>query len=307
MGVDFEVSVGLARTVGRQLRNRDTGDPFTDADTPFLSSDTLAFVAWPGDDVATVVSLTPTWDDADTGSYSIPFAAATTSSLSPGIYQWSTRLTRSGSTGEVDRGSFRLLPSPGTGTTPLAFTVQDDLRTLAPWLDEFLTSADQANFAEVQHRATVRLIEALVSLAPVQQGSAGLLDRTWYGAGAVDGGAGNYLRQQLMPLEPDSTADADLYPDRLTTEANLIQPRVSTALLLYSAVIEVCANWAVAAICRRQLGPSPDSSRSWRDLAARFASEGNSLFATTRFEIDLAVPMTGKPSLVIHGGCGALR
>jgi hypothetical protein len=114
-----------------------------------------------------------------------------------------------------------------------------------------------------------------------------------------------WLRDVLVPLVPSSTIPADMAGNRQNTAANLIQPRVSTALLLYDEVLEICAKRAIALVCERQISEAMD--KNWGALAARYRLQARNLFLAQKFAIDLSNPQTGWASIVIQGGATSLR
>lgn len=276
--------------------------------SPYLSTDTLSASLWPGGALAAIAAPSVTWvDAAGAATYKLTFAASDTASLSPGLYYWQVEVSRSGRTGTLGRGRLRIAGSPGSGSVPLAFSTRDDLMMYAPWLEDLQADSDELAFAAEQSRATSKLIDALVNLWRPNQWRPSLGQPGWnalnmsYGASAPPSW---WLRQQLVPLVPNSGPNA-AYPDRISFAANMVDSRVSTSLLLYPEVKEICARWAIAYACDAQLGRS--GQESYRDFAREFRSDATSLFRTTRFQIDLSNPQTGWASFTIVGGGSSVR
>jgi len=277
--------------------------------SPYLGSDTLACQIWAGDDTASLAAPSVAWTDATTGSFAITLAAANTTGLS-GTYRGRVTVTRGGLTGILDDFRLRVTMAPGTAAAPLAFTVMDDLTDYFPTLEDLQSDASQVGFREEQARATTRLIDALVSL--YKPANVPLMGEPGFNSWSLFGGVPNpsrWLREQLVPLTP-GVAPPAAYPLRSVDSsgfapANLIQPRVSTALLLYDEVLEIVAKWALSRIMKAQIGRGSD--QDWWSLSRMFSRDANSLFASRRFEIDLSIPQAGWSGITINGGGGSLR
>lgn len=300
----LKVAKGLQADFLRQVLSSE-GNEFTDADTPFLDTDTLSCVVWPGDDRAATLTVTPTWSDADTGQYYLSFTAANTTSLATGIYRFRTTSTRGGTTGPIDEGRIEILAAPGTAAAALAFATYDQMLMYGgPALAELLAESDQTGFLEQRARATEDLIEKLVTSVKPYRG--GLGDWLRNGSGLYWTGDGNneWLRQQLVPLEPDSTAP-DTLPDRESTQANFVDATLSTALLLHPFVGEIVARTAAAYVFEDQAGR--DSEKNWWALADFQRQRARSLLLSRRFSIDLSIPQTGYPSITVDLGNTSLR
>ena len=113
-----------------------------------------------------------------------------------------------------------------------------------------------------------------------------------------------WLRDQLVPLVPLSTPPASL-PYRLSTPANIADSTISTALIQYDSVKEICAKRAIAIVLESQL--NSQKTQEWWMFARKFNAEATSLFRATKFEIDLSNPQTGYASIVINGGSSNMR
>lgn len=304
MGETLEVTKGLRRDFDRQYPD-ENGTAYTAGNTPFLSTDTLTCTVWPGGELASVATPTVAWIDADLGTYRISFVAANTSSLRVGTYQYEVTVARGGTAATLERGRVDVQGKAGTDTNALAFTTIGDLRRYCPWIEDLQTDVNEFGFADEQIRATNRLIDQIVSLWKPGYGGA-VSPITFGGAwtyGTYDSPS-RWLREQLIPLEVDSTPPADM-TYRTIVSANYIDSSLSTALLLYDEVKEICARRAIGYVLASQIGCN--NKMEWDALSARFHTEARALFLTRRFEIDLADPQTGQAGIVIDGGNTSLR
>lgn len=281
-------------------------DPLSNP-SPFLTTDTLAATVWPGGTLAPVATPAVAWvDAAGVASYQLSLAATDTAGL-VGVYYWRVEVTRGTKTGVLGRGRLKVEVAPGSTVAPLTFTTRDDLLTYAPWLEDIQTESDEVAFGVEQLRATNKLIDAIVNLWKPDQLRPTLGQPGWnalnlsYGSSAPQSW---WLRQQLVPLPVNSGPNA-AYPDRMSFQANKIDPRVSTALLLWAEPKEVCAKWAIAYVCDAQLGRAGE--RDYWQMADRFRALGDMTFRLSAFQIDLGVPQTGWASFTVRGGGGSVR
>lgn len=307
MGGTLQIVKGRTKAFPRYVPQPVSGARYTAETTPFTVGDTLSARIWPGGDLPVSFSPTVAWVDRDTASFLITVDNSDSATLEVGIYKGEVAVTRGSETGTIDRFDFEVLPAPGTGETDLAFTTLQDLLDYFPTLQTLQSSFGQAQFAREQRRATLHLIDILCERwqgfsAPPQMGQPGF--NAWSLGANAAGTSKWWLRQQLMPLTPDSTPPADL-PDRLTTPANIIDPTLSTALLLFPEVKEIVAKYAISYVLEAQITRGDD--QDWWKLATRFKREASSLFAARTFGIDLSDPQTGYASLTITGGAASLR
>lgn len=298
------IVAGAGKVFTRQARDG-LGNPFDYTNTPFLDTDTLACRVWGGDDTANVATPSVAWVSANSATFTITCAASDTSSLS-GTYPYQVTCTRGGVTGVIDEAKIRVAAAPGSASAPLAFTVLDDLLRYFPTLPDLMPDSSQNAFAEEQARATNCLIDKLCRLwnngtMPPAAGEPGFMGFTM---GTLSGTSNFWLRSQLVPLVPNSTTPA-LYPNRQSTQANKFQPRVSTALLLYDEVLEIVAKWALSYVLRAQI--TRQSEQGWWKLANWMEASANNLFLGYVFGVDLSVPQTGYPSILISGNSTHIR
>jgi hypothetical protein len=280
------------------------GAAYTALTTPFLGTDTLACIVWRGGALASVATPSVAWIDAGVGAFRITFAAADTSSLDVGLYQYEVTITRSSVTATIDRGRIKLVAKAGSDINALAFTTMADLKRYCPWIEDLEAEGSEFGFADQQVRATNRLITALVNLWKPGSSTIDLSSGTsWITIGPSDPPS-RWLREQLVPLTVGGTVPVDM-DYRTVTSANYIDASLSTALLLYDEVKEVCAKWSIGYVLAAQIGCN--NKMEWDALSARFSSEARSLFFRTRFEVDLNDPQTGIAGIVIQGGNTSLR
>ena len=308
MGGTLQIVKGRTKSFPRYVPVPVTGERYTALTSPFDAAlDTLSARVWPGGDLPVAFAPTVAWTSADTASFVLTIDNSDSADLDVGIYKGEVAVTRSGETGTIDRFDLDVLPAPGTGTADLAFTTLADLLMYFPTLQALQSQYARAQFAAEQRRATLHLIDMLCPrwggfTSSPQIGQPGF--NAW-SLGASSGGTSKWwLRQQLMPLAPDSTPPADL-PDRLTTPANIFDATLSTALLLEPEVKEIAAKYAISYVLDAQITRGDD--QDWLKQASRFRRAADAMFAGRRFGIDLSDPQTGYASLVIDGGATSLR
>ena len=294
MGVAFELPIGADRDVLRRVRSTD-GVDFTAATTPFDGTETLACVVWAGDDTESLATPTVAWDDADTGTYQLTFADTDTTDMVAGVYAFRVTAAKGGRTGEIDRGEFRLLPIPGASVAAPAFCSRDDMLEYAPWLEDLQSDTDQSGFAEQRAKASRWLIDGITRLWMRQRPT--MSDALNASVGSINGSE-QWIRDQLEPLEPDSTPPAT-NPERDSAPANFYDDSVATALLLRPDVVEMVARKAVALVCERELDRS--GREEFATKAARHHAMARNLFLAATFELDFDDPQTGSGT-TLEGG-----
>jgi hypothetical protein len=303
MGANVMVEGGTSKLAVRTL---DTTDPpFL---LPYTGAETLACQVWPGGALATLATPAAAWVVPATPTLSIALTPADVSMLPPGVYQFRVTATRAGVTGVVDRGTLEVLAAPSAGTLQLAFTTAADLIFYAPWIEDLETFSDLFGFNAQQVMATEDLIDDLCGLWKPQGFSAMPFSpdgRTYFMPGYSRDAPSRWLREQLVPLAPGATVPAAGRIYRLNSTPNYVRPAVSTALLLYPKVIEVCAKRALGYVFASQVGANTE--RSWKELACSFEADARRVFLTTRFQIDFGVPQTGNGYTVVDGANTSFR
>ena len=301
---DIDLPIGSARDVIRQVRDFQ-GAAFTSVTTPFAGTETLTAYVWPGDALANLFSPTATWSDATTGKYQLTFTSANTSSLTRGIYYFRTVATSGGRTGEIDRGTLRLLPTQSTGTQALAFVTLEDVLDVAPWIEELQASSDQAGLTEARVNATNELIdmlsEAWRSVINVQ--TLALADRVTFGTGYWQTGTSRWFRDQIIPLTPDQTVPSTL-ANRTAAVACFADSTIATALQLNPEVKRMVAYLAASKVCQRQIGR--ESDRDYGALGRDYYQEAMRRYRSISFVIDLANPQTGNGWTLFGGSSSRL-
>lgn len=309
-GPTLPIVQGTSRDFQLQA-NPITGDPYSVTNpSPYVLTDVLSTDIWAGKGQPVLLSPGTAWIDVASAIFQIALNDADTASLTPGRYRILTTASRSGRSSVILDGWLEIASAPGIDATSINFTTYDDLLLYAHWLEDLLTEEDESAYIQHQRRATNRLIDALVMQWKPDQ---------WqkpygYGHTVLQWSSGYavappiyWLRQQLVPLVPNSVLPSNL-PARqpFGSQANFIDSRVSTALLLYDEVKEVCAKWAIAYILKDQLGKG-EGGVVYRNLAREYAAEAGSLYRSRRFEIDLGNPQTGYAWFLIDGGATSLR
>jgi hypothetical protein len=152
--IEIVASAGTYRAVTMTIRDY-AGSAVTGWNS---GTDTLAVEVWPGDDreALTGTGASAAWLDAPGGIYRI--VSAGTHTLTPRKYQIRVKATSGGVTYEIARGVYEVKSAPGTGsnaTDPATapYTTIDDLRTVAPWIDQLQSEHDRAGLAEHQEAA----------------------------------------------------------------------------------------------------------------------------------------------------------
>lgn len=293
----LQIARGTAKDFDRQRLDRN-GNAYTSANTPFLSTDTLATTLWAGDDTVSLATPATAWIDADVAAWRVSFAASDTSSLSAATYDFRTTATRGGKTVEVERGRLEVLWTAGTATQPLAFTTYEDLLKYLPWVGSLQAETDRAGFAEQQARATNWLVDLLVDLYKYQNYGP-TIGQPGYGPSTMFGGVGpwppnKWFRDQITPVAVDGS-----HP------ANSGNANVSTCLIIREKTKEICAKMAISYVLEAQMGRN--TNRDWWALARNFQRDAESLLGTYQAEIDLSTPPTGYASITVHCGSTNVR
>lgn len=245
--LDVSASAGAYRAAEFKIR-----DGAGSAITGWTGAAAPAVEVWAGDDREALggAGLSASWTDAAAGVVSVESAG--THTLAPGIYQWRMRATSGGKTYEICRGNFTILPAPGAVTnTPdpatAPYTTIDDLRTLAPWLEQVQGKFDRTGFAEHQEAA-----------------------RAWFDAIVLAAWRNAPGRIKEYPYASPLNRFVDVPPqwliDVLATGTGVkITPRVKRA----------CAAYAVYSVCQSQAGID-ESASQYRAHAVKFRMMANS-------------------------------
>lgn len=207
---------------------------------------------WPGDDREALAGagLSATWKDAANGVVLV--TSAGTHTISPGVYQWRMLATFDGTTYEICRGNYTIAAAPGdtdnaTDNATSPYTTIDDLRTLAPWIEQNQGKHDRQGFAEHQEAARAWFDDVVLS---AWRNASGRL--TEYPFSIKFNDAVDYPPQWLR--------------DVLATGSGVkMTPRIKRA----------CAAYACYSICAAQAGIDETASQ-YRKHAVRFRAMAHS-------------------------------
>lgn len=221
--------------------------------TGWTGADDPVIEVWSGDDRAALAGtgLSAKWLSDAAGTVTIESAG--THTISPASYQWRMLATYSGKTYEVCRGVYVVNPAPGEASnTPSGavspYTTIDDLRTLAPWVEQLQGKHDRTGFAEHQEAARAWFDDTIIS--------------------AWRGGPGRIYTTPATGFPWQESVDYP--PEWLTTvlasgEGVKMTPRIRRA----------CAAYALYSICAAQMTLDGNDS-AYRKKAIQFRSLAHS-------------------------------
>lgn len=90
-----------------------SGNPIT----TYLGNEAMTAVFWPGGNYPTTFTVTPTWNTPSAGTVDVIIPAASTASVTPGLYE--VRVFFTDNSAEIYRAILELEPSPAAATTTL--------------------------------------------------------------------------------------------------------------------------------------------------------------------------------------------
>jgi hypothetical protein len=242
--------------------------------TGWSSGDALTVQVWRGDDQEQLddTGLNAAWSDAPNGIVKI--YSDGTHSLSSASYQWRCLATTGGLTYEIVRGNYAVLHAPGSvsNTIPASqrpYTTIDDLRTIAPWIEQARSEFDQAGFLEQQIAARQWFDQIVI--------------RSWSNRnGTVMGSYNTQYWGTPYELSPQWLTDVIA-----TGKGIQITPAIKRA----------CAAYACSLICVSQLSVKDDSS-GYRRKAAEFRNAAASLVASMTVRIKSSSAATTYDSYI---------
>ena len=242
--------------------------------TGWSSGDALTVQVWRGDDQSELddTGLSATWSDYANGI--VKLISDGTHSLSSTSYQWRCLATTGGITYEIVRGNYVVLHAPGSisNTIPASqrpYTTIDDLRTIAPWIEQARSEFDQAGFLEQQIAARQWFDHIVISCWSNRNGTV----------------MGSYNTQFWGT--PYELAPQWLVDTIATGKGIQITPAIKRA----------CAAYACSLICASQLSVKDDSS-GYRRKSAEFRQAAASLVASMTVKIKSSPSATTYDSYI---------
>jgi hypothetical protein len=230
--------------------------------TGWSAGDVLAVEVWRGDETEALddAGITAAWSNANNGLITIATTGA--HEIPASSYQWRLLATSGGLTYEVCRGSYTLKPAPGDSASCLPvsqrpYTTIEDLRTVAPWIDQCKSEYDRTGFEE--HQITARLWLDNVVMRSHN-------DR--YTFSRYTSAYGQYWGTRH-----------DEPPDWLKTSIES-----GKGIELTPALRRACALYACHLICMAQVSMKEDSS-AYRRKAAEFRAMANSALTAATVKV----------------------
>jgi hypothetical protein len=138
--LELHLVKGSSRDFELQARDSEGNDALI-----FLPSDTLASVLWAGDDQAPLLTPRTAWVNATTGVFTVSFDNPDSLSLSEGIYRIQSKATRTGRSAVIFDGTINIGDTFGADLPRPTYCTIDDLRTLAPWVEDIQDFSGQGH------------------------------------------------------------------------------------------------------------------------------------------------------------------
>jgi hypothetical protein len=253
MSENYQVSQGSSLTIDVEMRDSDS-EPVTD----YTGSEDLVCSVWPGDARGVTFSPVAEWTTVspDPNVISITITDEQTANVEPGRYQLLLKIDDAGEIVDAFACTVTVTLVAGVGVAPRTYTSYDDLlRYGRSWLKQLQTSDDQLGFAEQQGRARTKLED--IAHAHYRGGSLATYVGGYSGGPRIWPGRSAWLQEQL---------DAGY-------------------LMVTDQVKELCAKFALAEVCRGQIGTG-DSASAYARLARMYESEANYLASCLIIGID---------------------
>jgi hypothetical protein len=134
VGLNLDLRIGTSHTWQLQALNPDDSVP----SGVFEDADVLSAAVWQGAADAPLIRLAIAWISSANAQFAISFAPGDTANLASGVYYVEAQATRGTDVADLlPRGTtLTLADTPGTATIRPAYTTLQDLRRIAPWIDD---------------------------------------------------------------------------------------------------------------------------------------------------------------------------
>ena len=241
--LEIEASAGAYRAWPFTITNVN-GQPVTG----WTSNDAITVQVWQGDNLEELdnAGVSATWVDAPNGLLRI--VTDGTHELVSSTYKFRLLAVNVGLSYELIRGGYKVLQAPGEARSRLSakerpYTTIDDLRTIAPWIEQLQSQFDQSGLMEHQIAA--------------RQWFDNCVKRAW------NSSRGYSFRNYS---QPDMLFEYELnqVPTWLETVVNS-----GTGILISPAIRRACALYACYSACMAQVSVKDDASH-YRKKAAEF-------------------------------------
>jgi len=277
IGETLQLKAGTDRTYRHLARRRNATTGVVEAYTDMTSGATVEAKVWPGDDRAPILTIAGDATDAATGYFAVTFAADDTASVAEGLYRYQVLATEGGTTVTVFDGRIRISGIPGTATAPTTYCSFEDMKRLAPWIEDLADAdEDQAGFAEQRGEAR----KWLDVLAQKHYRVPGIGNRQT----SLD----HLLGYGDTVGDRDATLQGWLDDDRL---------------ILDDDVVRACAHYAIAEVCTGKLTPGTvGSGAGYSQFAAYHRAQARGKASTLALRLDTTETPDGECDVVIRLG-----
>ena len=261
MGIALELVQGTARDFPFQVTNPDGTTPTG----IFLSTDVLTASVWAGSNEVPLLTPAASWISAADAQYQVTLQNTDSAGLAYGIYYLQAYATRAGTpsrtTALLPRGtSLEIIAAPIADTPRPTYISIEDLRRIAPWIDDLQVPDSHEGFDDPCSDARDWLDE--MTLRNYRGGNVSLLGYHGFALDAWYTGGGR--RTSL-------------------TNRWLFAALAANQLLVTPRIKNVCAYFALSRICESMI----TKGGMYAMLAARYRLEAESLLASTTVEIDV--------------------
>ena len=258
----MSISLELFQGSSKDFTLTAMGPDGADSTETFTGAEALTAKMWPGGSLPATLTPTATWVSAPAKTWKLSFNDADTAAIAVGIYYIQAWANQSGRNITLlpEGATLEILSVPGTGSARPTYIGIDDVRSVAPWIDDLQVPDNRAGFDVQLADARDWLDECIlrnyrggnVSLL----GDHGMALDAWY----TGGSRRTSLTNRWMK-------------DNLRDNKLLVTPRIK----------RICAYYALSLICETLI----DKGGKYFSLAARFRFEAESLLSSTTAEIDL--------------------